>query len=267
MKHKIILLMSLLILLASVGCGGANAAQPTSIPLTQMSQPTPVPTQTPATETRPIDVPPTESLPTEVPAPEASASACESYFQFCVTATVSGAVNTIVTAGMGSSFGNDCTAWAAGGWKTPEEVKTKRPAIKRNAKPVQQFEPRAVAEATSRAGASFETLADGSLRVTGRQAKNERYTLRLAAAPQTVASLQLEALPDPALPQQGPGLSSGGNFVLSEVRVLVEPGEVDDLGAMNLSREIARKIESELAYPGQVKVTVVRETRAVDYAR
>ncbi len=89
-------------------------------------------------------------------------------------------------------------------------------------KPVQQFEPRAVAEATSRAGASFETLADGSLRVTGRQAKNERYTLRLAAAPQAVASLQLEALPDPALPQQGPGRSSGGNFVLSEVRVLVD---------------------------------------------
>ncbi len=52
-----------------------------------------------------------------------------------------------------------------------------------------------------------------------------------------------------------------------EVRVMVEPGEIDDLGAMNLSREIARKIESELAYPGQIRVTVVRETRAVDYAR
>ncbi|MFO0608567.1 MAG: ribonuclease Y [Polyangiales bacterium] len=52
-----------------------------------------------------------------------------------------------------------------------------------------------------------------------------------------------------------------------EVRVLVEPGAVDDLGALALSREIARKIESELAYPGQIRVTVVRETRAVDYAR
>jgi len=52
-----------------------------------------------------------------------------------------------------------------------------------------------------------------------------------------------------------------------EVRVLVEPGEVDDLGALTLSREIARKIEDELAYPGQIRVTVVRETRAVDYAR
>lgn len=52
-----------------------------------------------------------------------------------------------------------------------------------------------------------------------------------------------------------------------EVRVLVEPGEVDDLGALTLSRDIARKIESEMAYPGQIRVTVVRETRAVDYAR
>lgn len=52
-----------------------------------------------------------------------------------------------------------------------------------------------------------------------------------------------------------------------EVRVLVEPGEVDDVGALALSRDIARKIESELAYPGQIRVTVVRETRAVDYAR
>lgn len=52
-----------------------------------------------------------------------------------------------------------------------------------------------------------------------------------------------------------------------EVRVLVEPSEIDDAGALALSRDIARKIESELAYPGQVKVTVVRETRAVDYAR
>jgi ribonuclease Y len=52
-----------------------------------------------------------------------------------------------------------------------------------------------------------------------------------------------------------------------EVRVLVEPGEIDDLGALTLSRDIARKIESEMAYPGQIRVTVVRETRAVDYAR
>ncbi len=52
-----------------------------------------------------------------------------------------------------------------------------------------------------------------------------------------------------------------------EVRVFVEPGSVDDAAAAMLSRDIARRIESELAYPGQIRVTVVRETRAVDYAR
>jgi ribonuclease Y len=52
-----------------------------------------------------------------------------------------------------------------------------------------------------------------------------------------------------------------------EVRVFVEPGEVDDLAAAMLSRDIARRIESEMAYPGQIRVMVVRETRAVDYAR
>lgn len=96
-----------------------------------------------------------------------------------------------------------------------------RLAKTRTEQPVQRFETKEVAEAKSRAGATFETLADGSLLVSGKQAMNERYTLRLAVAPQAIASLQIEALPDPALPQQGPGRSSSGNFVLSEVRVLV----------------------------------------------
>jgi ribonuclease Y len=52
-----------------------------------------------------------------------------------------------------------------------------------------------------------------------------------------------------------------------EVRVLVEPGEVTDAEAALLAREISRSIEEELTYPGQVRVTVVRETRAVDYAK
>jgi hypothetical protein len=85
-----------------------------------------------------------------------------------------------------------------------------------------RFEVRPVSEAKSRAGATFETLDDGSLRVSGRLAKNERYSLRLAASTRSLVSLQIEVLPDPTLPQQGPGRSSGGNFVLSELRVLVE---------------------------------------------
>ena len=52
-----------------------------------------------------------------------------------------------------------------------------------------------------------------------------------------------------------------------EVRILVKPEEVDDLGAMRLARDIVKKIEETLEYPGQIKVTVLRETRAVDYAK
>jgi ribonuclease Y len=52
-----------------------------------------------------------------------------------------------------------------------------------------------------------------------------------------------------------------------EIRVIVEPSAVDDAGATLLSFEIARAIEKQLEYPGQIKVTVIRESRAVDYAR
>jgi ribonucrease Y len=48
--------------------------------------------------------------------------------------------------------------------------------------------------------------------------------------------------------------------------VLVKPQEIDDDGAVLLSHEIAREIESHLEYPGQIKVTVIRESRAVDVA-
>ncbi len=52
-----------------------------------------------------------------------------------------------------------------------------------------------------------------------------------------------------------------------EIRIMVKPDKVDDLGSVRLSREIAKKIESELDYPGQIKVTIIRETRVVDYAK
>jgi len=52
-----------------------------------------------------------------------------------------------------------------------------------------------------------------------------------------------------------------------EVRILVKPEVIDDIGAMRLARDITKKIEETLEYPGQIKVTVIRETRAVDFAK
>lgn len=52
-----------------------------------------------------------------------------------------------------------------------------------------------------------------------------------------------------------------------EIRILVKPEEIDDLGAMRLARDIAKRIEEGVEYPGQIRVTVLRETRATDYAK
>jgi len=52
-----------------------------------------------------------------------------------------------------------------------------------------------------------------------------------------------------------------------EIRIMVKPEKIDDYGSINMAREIVKRIESELEYPGQIKVTVIRETRAIDYAK
>jgi len=52
-----------------------------------------------------------------------------------------------------------------------------------------------------------------------------------------------------------------------EIRVIVDSKEISDEDAVMLSRDIAKKIESTLTYPGQIKVTVIRETRAVEFAK
>jgi ribonuclease Y len=52
-----------------------------------------------------------------------------------------------------------------------------------------------------------------------------------------------------------------------EIRVFVMPDEIDDLAAHNLARDIAKKIEEELKYPGEIKVNVIREMRVTEYAR
>jgi len=77
---------------------------------------------------------------------------------------------------------------------------------------------------------------------------------------------RLEALEEIALRKEGVekvyALQAG-----REVRVIVKPGEIDDDGAILLSYEIAREIETELEYPGQIKVTVIRESRATELAK
>jgi len=52
-----------------------------------------------------------------------------------------------------------------------------------------------------------------------------------------------------------------------EIRIFVKPEEIDDLESIRLSRDIAKQIEETMQYPGQIKVTVIRETRAIDYAK
>jgi len=52
-----------------------------------------------------------------------------------------------------------------------------------------------------------------------------------------------------------------------EVRIIVKPEEIDDLGAAKLAHNISKKVEKEVQYPGQIKVNVIRETRAVDFAK
>jgi ribonuclease Y len=52
-----------------------------------------------------------------------------------------------------------------------------------------------------------------------------------------------------------------------EVRVMVVPEDVDDIQAQTIARDIAKQVEEELQYPGQIKISVIRETRATEFAR
>ena len=52
-----------------------------------------------------------------------------------------------------------------------------------------------------------------------------------------------------------------------EIRVFVNPKHIDDFGAVKLARDIANKIAEELRFPGEIRVTLIRETRIVEYAK
>jgi ribonuclease Y len=52
-----------------------------------------------------------------------------------------------------------------------------------------------------------------------------------------------------------------------EIRVMVKPDRIDDIQAQVIARDIAKRVEDELTYPGQIRITVVRESRATEFAR
>jgi len=52
-----------------------------------------------------------------------------------------------------------------------------------------------------------------------------------------------------------------------EIRIIVNPEEIDDYTAKKISRDISKKVEKNIDYPGQIKVMVIRETRSIEYAK
>lgn len=92
-----------------------------------------------------------------------------------------------------------------------------RLAKAREAKLTQTFTPLEMTSISSKSGSTFKALPDGSQLASGKQAKVDTYTLELAPSAKPITALRIEVLPDDSLPKKGPGRSTGGNFVLSEV--------------------------------------------------
>ena len=92
-----------------------------------------------------------------------------------------------------------------------------RLAKAREAKLTQTFTPLEVANISSKAGSTFKALPDGSQLAGGKAENVDVYTIEIAPTAKPITALQIEVLPDESLPKNGPGRSSGGNFVLSEV--------------------------------------------------
>ena len=91
-------------------------------------------------------------------------------------------------------------------------------------------------------------------RIGARRDTHEQYVLRLEELEKTATDF-------PGI-EKVYALSAG-----REIRVFVKADVVDDYGAYNLAKDIARKIEAELTYPGEIKVNVIRENRCIEYAR
>jgi len=113
-------------------------------------------------------------------------------------------------------------------------------------------------------GEATTTSALGFILATADQISGSRLGARRESLDQYIK--RIEALENVAT--SFPGVEKA--FAIQagrEVRIIVKPDQVDDLAAMRLARDIVKKIEDSLEYPGQIKVTVMREVRAVDYAK
>ncbi|MGV3662730.1 MAG: PSD1 and planctomycete cytochrome C domain-containing protein [Prosthecobacter sp.] len=92
------------------------------------------------------------------------------------------------------------------------------------AKTVQKFEPLPVATATA-TSAKLQPQADGSFLAAGKAPKTDHYTLTISSHAKPVTAVQIEALPDASLPNQGPGQFGNGNFVLTRVTATLQRGK------------------------------------------
>ena len=105
----------------------------------------------------------------------------------------------------------------------PDRLATWEPGMQarlktaRETKATASFAPLKITKAASKNGGTFKFLEDGSILAAGKQGKADRYTVEIQAHDQPIHAIQIEMLPDPSLPGKGPGRSSRGNFVLSEV--------------------------------------------------
>ncbi|MCB1211356.1 MAG: DUF1553 domain-containing protein, partial [Verrucomicrobiales bacterium] len=109
--------------------------------------------------------------------------------------------------------------------KLPEWEKAiqARLATARQTQKTQTFAPLKIISTQSKGATQFAPQADGSVLATGKSPAQDTYTVSVQLPTGPITALQLEVLPDPSLPKQGPGRSSGGNFVLNEITARLVP--------------------------------------------
>jgi len=129
--------------------------------------------------------------------------------------------------------------------KLPDWEKTIQARLEaaRRAGKTQTFTALKVISTQSKGATQFTPQADGSVLATGKQPAQDTYTVTVELPPGQITALQLEVLPDPSLPRQGPGRSNTGNFVLNEVsaRLLPATGSSSKLILHSASADYSQK--------------------------